>query len=566
MRDALPAAAFPAVAVPATTESRVPARLTRLLWCSALAVTVVGLAAMAWLAPRVLYADPWRFTQSLLELPWPRNVLASDNGHREILPNLVRYAELVWLQGNQWLQIITGMLLAVLSLAGMACILRRDAAAPVVRAAGVLTAALSLFWVGSQRVLTHANETVHAYLITALLVAGVAALLRGGGRGVAMAALCGIAATFSFGSGVAVFVGFAAVLVVRRAPWQHWLVLAAGAALAVGVHLGMGNTGMRSDIVLAPLRQLDLLLRWLASPFIYAAWPLLDPAIAQQLPVAPLRATAMGVASGYQSVFGPVMGARWPHLLLGLAGVSTLLAMSWQSWRRGRTASAGEVVALALAWFGLAVGGLIALGRMGYFFEYPDQLSAPRYVLWSWLFWCGLVLWAVVRIGPRRPRRTAGLVLLMTLALLPSTVWMGMLGLGMQRVASATATAVAAGVVDPAQLHGETVLSELRSALPVVRAQRISMFAWPETRYLQGERAGLAGTGVAIGGAALVPVENALGGPAWRIDFDADSSAKRLVLQCGERPVGLALRAGGRWMGWATGPLETDCLGALQLR
>ena len=223
-------------------------------------------------------------------------------------------------------------------------------------------------------------------------------------------------------------------------------------------------------------------------------------------------------------------------------------------------------MALALAWFGLAVGGLIALGRMGYFVDYPDQLSAPRYVLWSWLFWSGLVLWAVVRIGPHRPRRSAGLALLLTLALLPSTVWMGMLGWGMQRVASATATAVAAGVVDPAQVHGETVLSEMQSALPVVRAQRISMFAWPETRYLRGERAGLAGTGVAIRGAALAPVENALGGPAWRIDFDADSSARRLVLQCGERPVGLALRAGGRWTGWATGPLETACLGALQLR
>lgn len=566
MRDALPAAAFPAVAVPATTAPRDLSPLTRLLWCAAFAVTAVGLAAMAWLAPRVLYADPWRFTQSLLELPWPRNVLASDNGHREILPNLVRYAELVWLHGNQWLQIITGMLLALLSLAGMAYILRRDAAAPVVRAAGVLTGALSLFWVGGQRVLTHANETVHAYLITALLIAGVAALLRGSWRGAAVAALCGMAATFSFGSGVAVFVGFAAVLGVRRAPWQHWGVLVTGAALAVGVHLGMGNTGMRSDMVLAPLPQLDLVLRWLASPFIYAAWPLLDPAIAQQLPVAPLRAAAVGVARGYHAVFGPVMGARWPHLLLGVAGVAALLAMSWRSGRRGRAASAGEVLALALAWFGLAVGALIALGRMGYFVDYPDQLSAPRYVLWSWLFWCGLVLWSVVRVGPRRPRRVAGVALLLALALLPSTVWMGMLGLGMQRVATATATAVAAGVVDPAQVHGETVVGEMLSALPVVQAQRISMFAWPETRYLQGERAGLAGTGVAMGGVALVPVENALGGVAWRIDFDADSSARRLVLQCGQRPVGLALAEAGRWTGWATGPVDAACLSALQLR
>ena len=125
---------------------------------------------------------------------------------------------------------------------------------------------------------------------------------------------------------------------------------------------------------------------------------------------------------------------------------------------------------------------------------------------------------------------------------------------------------MAAGVVDPAQVHGETVVGEMLSALPVVQAQRISMFAWPETRYLQGERAGLAGTGVAMGGVALVPVENALGGVAWRIDFDADSSARRLVLQCGQRPVGLALAEAGRWTGWATGPVDAACLSALQLR
>lgn len=539
--------------------------LATTLWCAALAVVAVGLAAMAWLAPRVLYADPWRFTQKLLEQPWPRNVLASDNGHREILPNLVRYAELTWMHGSQSLQIATGMLLAVVSLWGLVRIVRRDALLPEVRAAAVLVAALSLFWLGSQRVLTHANESVHAYLITALLVGGVALLLRGDRRGAVLAALCGMAATFSFGSGVAVFVGFAAVLGVRRAPASHWLPLLVAAVLAVGLHLGLGNTGMQGELVLAPLRQFDLVLRWLASPFIYAAWPLLDPSVAQQVPLAPLRTAAGGMATAYQSVFGPVMGARWPLLLVGAAGVAALLAMSWRSWLRGRDAGAVETVALAMAWFGLAVGVLIALGRMAYFDDYPAQLSAPRYVLWSWLFWSGLVLWGVVRSGPRRPRRAAMGALLLAAILLPSTAWMGVLGLGMQRVANATATAVAAGVVDPAQALGENVPAELQAALPAVRARQVSMFAWPETRYLQGERAAVAGSPVAIQAVALSPVDNALGGQAWRIDFSADSAAPRLVLQCGGRPVGLALPVGSRWTGWATGPLDAGCLAALQL-
>lgn len=47
--------------------------LIRALWCAVVGIVAVGVAAMLWLSPRVLYADPWRFTQKLLEMPWPGN-------------------------------------------------------------------------------------------------------------------------------------------------------------------------------------------------------------------------------------------------------------------------------------------------------------------------------------------------------------------------------------------------------------------------------------------------------------------------------------------------------------
>ncbi|ACD60723.1 hypothetical protein PXO_05731 [Xanthomonas oryzae pv. oryzae PXO99A] len=61
----------------------------------------VGVVALVALSSKVLYADPWRFAKNLLSQPWPRNVLAVDNGHREVLPNLLRLAELRWLDGNR---------------------------------------------------------------------------------------------------------------------------------------------------------------------------------------------------------------------------------------------------------------------------------------------------------------------------------------------------------------------------------------------------------------------------------------------------------------------------------
>lgn len=540
--------------------------LIRLLWLAVAAIIAVGVAAMVWLSPRVLYADPWRFTQKLLEMPWPANVLVSDNGHREILPNLVRHAELEWLHGNQWLQIGTGVALALATVWLLARIIRSDALAPPVRAAATVVAALSIFWLGSQRALTHANESVHAYLITVALMAGAALLLRGDRRGAVLAAVCGVAATFSFGSGVAVFVGLAAVLVVRRAPLSHWVPWIAGLLVAVGLHLGMGRTGMPAQMAVAPLPQLDVLLRWLASPFIYLAWPALDPAAAQQLPFAPVRDVVHAVASSYQALFGPVLTSRWPHLLIGAAGLAALCGMTWRTWQRGRSAGAGESVALAMAWFGVAVGGLVALSRWTYFADYPTQLAAPRYVPWSWLFWSGLVLWATMRIGLRRPRRAAWGALLLALVAVPSTAWMAYLGASMQRVANMTATAAAAGVVDPDQTHGESVPGEVQAALPSLRAHGVAMFAWPEARYLQGGATTATSVAVPIGDVSLVAVRNALGGSAWRIDFSAQSNAPRLVLQCSGRPVGLAMPLAGRWVGWATGHLDAGCLEALQLR
>lgn len=537
--------------------------ITMLLWVAVVVVVLVGLGAMLLLAPRVLYADPWRFTQSLLTTPWPGNVLASDNGHREILPNLVRYAELCWLHGNQWLQIGVGAGLAITTFLMLGQTVKQGRLPSSIRAAAMLICAISIFWLGNQRALAHGNESVHAYLVTALLVIGVGQLLRGGAVAAISAAICGVAATFSFGSGIAVFVSFAVILVVRRAPMRQWLPVVAGLLFAISVHLGLGETRMQSPLMLAPLVQFDLVMRWLASPFIYIAWPFLEPATAQQLPFAPLRSVAQASAGYYESIFGQVMTARWPHFLLGVSGLVALWVMTWRSWVRGANAANAELMALAMAWFGLAVGGLIALSRLSYFVDFPGQLAAPRYLPWSWMFWSGLMLWLVICAGVRRPVRSAVVTLLMCALLMPSTLWMGYLAKRTQALATLSATAIAAGVIDPDQLQGENVLSEIQAALPSIRTANVSMFAWPEARYLQKQQ--VHGRPVVIRDVRIVPVRNLLEGAAWRIDFSSDATSGRLLLQCSGRPVGLAVQSAGKWVGWGTGSVDAECVGALRV-
>src|SRR3546814_609561 len=69
-----------------------------------------------------------------------------------------------------------------------------------------------------------------------------------------------------------------------------------------------GGTG--ASIAFAPLSQGDMLLRWLSGPFVYAAWPLLDPPIASQLPVAAARVPAQACEQAYEDALGPVLTAE----------------------------------------------------------------------------------------------------------------------------------------------------------------------------------------------------------------------------------------------------------------
>src|SRR5690606_7465224 len=302
----------------------------------ALAVLYVAaaVAAMAWLSPRVPYADAWRHLGRYLALPFPRDVLAPDNGHQEILPNLVRVAELRLFEGGQWLQIAVGIALALLTLA--TCWRALRGLEPARRAAAWLGAVLGVCWLGNIRALAHANESVHAYSVTLLVAIGLLALARARPADVlartALAAACGLGAAFSFGSGIAAFAAFAAVLLLRRAHWREWAVLLAG--LATTLVLVQWNGGGTPSPEWAPLRQLDLWLRWLAGPFVYAAWPVLDPAIATHVPLAAVRVPALAIANAYEGAAGPVMLARWPHLGLGLAGLGGLGALAWKTWRQ----------------------------------------------------------------------------------------------------------------------------------------------------------------------------------------------------------------------------------------
>ncbi len=545
-------------------SGKLPSMLLALSCCVYIAI---GAMTMIFLSPRVLYADPWRFAKRLLSEPWPQNVLAENNGHREVIPNALRLVELKWLGGDQWLQSWVGLGFALLTVWLLIRIVETERLNVVAHWAASLVCVLIIFWLGNERVLAHGCEAVHAYLITTFLLSACW-MLCGGNQlwRAALAALSGFSAALCFGAGVAVFIALFAVLTLRRSPWQQWSVIGGGFALTLLLMTGGSDPrapGVQ-DVELFAL--LDNIVRWLVAPLIYTVLPLIDERIAMQLPISSVRSFAVATSNFYASVFGPALTSAWPHRLVGLTGLGSLVTITFVLWRR-RTVSMAQVTAISIAWFALAVGGLVAIVRASYFVSFPEQLMATRYVPWSVLFWGGVLLWFFLHYGRLHPRRTALAGLALALCLAPSTVWMALLAQRMQHVAEQTATAAASGVIDSEADHGESVPSEIADALPVLRKEKTSIFAWAETRFLHGEAVKVAP--VAVANVGVSPIRNMLGGePSIRLAFDADTSASRLILMCEGVPLGMAVRVGqdNHWIGWGSRMVMPSCVKALKVR
>jgi hypothetical protein len=546
---------------PPSHDSSTRARV--LLIALALAYAAIGLAMMVFASPKVPYADPWRFLATFLENPFPANVLAADNGHRELFPNLVRFAELKWFDANQWLQIGTAITLALIAIPTLVRSWRRldrD-----IRTPATVLVFICVFWLGNDCKLAHGNESVDLFLVLLCLVSGlrcVAGLPREAGSGRAwLASTAGLIATLTFGSGIACFAGFAAVLATQRAPWRHWLPILVGMVSALAVLL-LGGGGARATIGIAPFEQLDLLLRWLGAPFVWALSPLLDSAHAARMPFEFLRTPLGAIATPLEHAFGPHLAARWPTAAFGGAGLLWLLVSTWRRWRA--PCRQEERFALGLAWFGCSVGVLVVAVRLYYFREHPDQMTSQRYVPWCMMFWAGLMLSYMLREGPS-PRRTTWLALGVALLLAPSQVWTGRYAWKQLHTAEITALGAATGVLDSEFDLIETTRKDLLHGVPLLRDAGTSVFAWPETRLL-GTQAAAALTPVALREVRVQPVQNLFGPAGCSVAFHADDApGHRLVLlDAAGTACGLATRVGleSEWYGWLRGTVPAQELRA----
>ncbi len=532
-----------------------------------IAYVVAGLAAMWMRSPRVPYADQWRFYGNLLSRAFPWNVLATENGHHEVLPNWARIADIYWMQGDQNLLIGIAMLCAIGSFAVVAAAIGRGMKNASQRRAAIFAVALGVFWLGNERVLTHSSESIHAYMVTLFaftaIVLAACEMRTGESRRIALASACAVLATFSFGSGIATFPALLFVLGLRQASVRSWIIVIFFLGLALVGYVFGKLDATTSTIRLEPVAQGQVWLHWLAAPFVYVFWPLLDSDIAARLPSGALRESASLVAGTWTSVFGSIRDTRMPQIMIGLTGICAFSLLSWRAFRDSGSTAGGQRVALGIAMFALAVGGAVVLSRLDYFDEFPGQIQATRYLVWSSLFWSGLLTAALLQL--RSPRKAAWAALAVAVLMGPSQFWMDQLSVNMRVVAEQVALGGAIGVLDRAEPMGENVPEEMLAVLPGLSHRGIAMYAWPETQMLGRLFDFSTSRHLAARNVQLTEIDNRFGNPGMLVQFDLDESAPRVLLLDADGIVqGIAQRFQQRgapnYRGWLRGIHDTGSL------
>lgn len=480
-------------------EHRTPAQ-RRCMRLVALGLAVLAGAWAVWSIGVILDSglrypafDQYHFYPRYLGTPFPRAAFELENGHRPVLPGLVRMAEVAWTGAGQMLQIGIGLVFVVLTVVLIALAGRRDGRSAVQACTTWLLVVLAVLWLANARMLIHGNEILALYLVTGFTVAALWTVHAATGPHavgcMAVAGLCALAAVFSFGSGMAAFIAVFAMAWVARVRWRAWLAPMLLFACALGLYVfGMpGDSGVRNSLSFAPAANLMIGLEWLSAPWVHAWFRYVEPS-----PFAWHEAQGSGnvieaALRGSANLLQALLGAhalRIEQILIGAGGLLAWVACLGHARRHAGPLPRGRLVALGVASFGLAVGALICLARLGHFEAHPADVLAERYLPWSTLFWLGLALYAVAAPCMRSQRRELGaaaLAIALAVVLVPSQRWWAGWAAAVYRSNQASAVAAQMDIHDPARFPDglDASADDVRRTLAMMRERGLSMFGEP---------------------------------------------------------------------------------------
>jgi hypothetical protein len=319
-----------------------------------------------------IYAFAWDHT-------WLESALLKQDVHVKFFPRCVCLANLRFLKADPQMLFFAGLgLLLVTALLLLIPIWRDKTVSLTAKSLSTLVVVLGNFWAARATITANGEFNCEDSLAMggAALAFVVIAKARCSWTTTAIVVCAGFLASFSFGTGLAIWPTLLLLAWCLRLPRQTIVLFGISALTAVVIYEVLpvlpSDAPKVSEISLGqPVGVLTEFCRLLGSPVFYtiAAWhgakPLAD--LLQSFGIA-----LSGVAG------------------LTLAGVAVIPRMH----RRDLGKSGLERTGLSLLIFNLFALSLIAVGRLKSFDLGP---FAPRYLFWSSLFWTGLILLGIKR-------------------------------------------------------------------------------------------------------------------------------------------------------------------------
>jgi hypothetical protein len=438
--------------------------------CAALAAFIFfvsGLVYLCWGHWPITHLDYWAMYEFALNHTWLETSLDKHAEHLIFFPSFFWLADLRFFHGDQELLFIAGLVLLFITVGLLLILVWRDETVGLTaKTVATLLVIVGNFWMVRGSI----TESGGFNCICSLVMVGAAlAFLLLPQMGVSSAqslratviVICaGFVASFSFGTGLAIWPTLLFLALCLRLPWRSFVQLGIAAVAAMVIYQlippHLADYRMIQPAGSAGPALVTGLCRLAGGPFFYAA-------------------------SGWHEKPLPLEAAQSSMLSLwcGAAGIAiAVVAMIFTMIRRNLAKSSFKLIGMALVTFSLVVMAIVVTGN--YFRQREFEFLLPRYLFWTTLFWTGLLLiviqWAESRQWLRWPVWLVALA--MPILAFPSHYQAGLNANWARRAAEYAAVSLVNGVRDDRQvriLGGDP--KRVYQVAAELRVRRLDMFA-----------------------------------------------------------------------------------------
>jgi hypothetical protein len=449
--------------------------------CATLVGAVFLLSGVAYLylgRVTVTAGDFWWIYDFCLNHTWLESALLKHNGHSLFFPSFIWLADLRFFHGDQQLLFFVGLALLFITASLLLIPVWRDKTVSLTaKILSTLVVIVGNFWMARANITSSGGlNCINSSAMTGVALAFLFLPKTPRHWATMTVTLCaGFLASFSFGTGLAIWPTLLFLAWCLRLQWRSVALLCLG-ALATVVIYGLLPPHFKGYLVfqavlhslgtavVVPLTPLTQLCKLVGSPIFHAAAAWYGGKALRNSDQSFTLALWCGVAG------------------LALTGVAVIPRMI----RRDIGKSGLEITGLGLMIFNVLALILVVSGRNEYFRLLPFEVLGPRYLFWSSLFWTGLLLVGIERAEHLRWGRWNILLLVFAIAVFawPAHYQVWFSSKYAQFEYEKSATTLINGVADAPQSIGgigpldlKRILAQVARLARQLRARRLDMFA-----------------------------------------------------------------------------------------